>query len=318
MITRLILILFLVCAGMTKISEGQTLAERLRYTADAKLLIIHGDDIGMCHSANVAAIDALEKGIVTSGSVMVPCPWFMEIAAYAREHPDIDLGLHLTHTAEWKHYRWGPLAGRSVTPGLVDERGYMHPDVFSVVRSSNAREIEAETRAQIEFALKHGMKPTHLDSHMGTLYAIREFADVAIKLAEEYDIPLMLFHLTPHIRQMLDSRDFYTPAFVESLETRDFPLLDALYQIHNTPVEKSEEFYRNVIRNLQPGVSELIIHLADASKEIEAISSSHRQRVEDYRIFTSPEMREFIREQGVQLIGWKDLYQLWKERKPIK
>ncbi len=168
------LILGLVLAGAMSVkAQGQNTAERLGYPADARLLIIHADDTGMCHSANLASIDALKKGIVTSGSIMVPCPWFMEIADYAREHPEIDLGLHLTHTSEWKSYRWRPLALSSLVPGLIDAEGYMHSHVGSVVRSSNAKEIEAEIRAQIEFALQNGVKPTHLDSHMGTLYAER-------------------------------------------------------------------------------------------------------------------------------------------------
>ncbi len=149
----------------------------------------------------------------------------------------------------------------------------------------------------------------------------RDFLEVAIKLSEEYDIPFMLFRLTDEVRKMIYERNMGEP-FVKALEKqekymveRGIPLLDALYSIKGTTVDQSEEFYKNIIRNLKPGVNELIIHLASPSKEIEAITNSYRQRIEDYRIFTSPEMKEFIKEQGVHLIGWKDLNTLWKERK---
>ncbi len=310
-----VFVLFLVF-GMTALEkQSKTVAERLGFPAKAKLLIIHADDIGMSHSANTASFDALEKGIVTSGSVMVPCPWFLEVADYARNHPDVDIGLHLTHTSEWKDYRWRPLAVASLVPGLIDSQGYMHRNVGGVLGSANAEEIGAEIRAQIEFALKNGMKPTHLDSHMGTLYAKKEFFEVAVKLAEEYDIPFMLFHLTPEIRKRAGDSQLYPQSFVDMMDARGVPMLDALYSIHDTAVEESEAFYKNVIKNLKPGVSEIIIHLASPSPEIEAITNSHRQRIMDHRVFTDPEMREFIHDQGVHLIGWKDLHKLWKERR---
>ena len=192
---RFYLMLAVVLMGTGNVNiqvQAETVAERLGYPADAKLVLLHGDDIGMCHAANTSAIKAFEAGMMKSGSVMVPCPWFLEIAQYAREHPEADLGLHLTLTSEWKHYRWRPLADTEKVRGLIDEQGYMHRGVRDVYEHATPQEAEAEIRAQIEHALKHGMKPTHLDSHMGTLYYNPEFFKTVIALSEEYDIPFML------------------------------------------------------------------------------------------------------------------------------
>ncbi len=131
-------------------TQAETVAEKLGYPADAKLVIIHGDDVGMCHSANTSAADALEKGIVTSGSIMVPCPWFLEAAEYCRKNPETDLGIHLTLTSEWKHYRWRPVAALPLVKGLIDAEGFMHHGVRSVYSNASVKEAEAEIRAQIE------------------------------------------------------------------------------------------------------------------------------------------------------------------------
>lgn len=294
---------------------AETVAEKLGFSADTKLLILHADDIGMCHSANTAGIAALEKGIVTCGSVMVPCPWFLEIADYSKDHPELDLGIHLTHTSEWKTYRWRPLAALPLVKGLIDAQGYMQPDVRDVYQNSSVQEAEAEMRAQIDFALQHGMKPTHLDSHMGTLYYHPEYLQMALRVSEEYDIPIMFFKANESFLKLLpaEGRDGFVQ-LSKSVESRGVPLLDAMPSIGDVPVENYEEAYRNLIRSLKPGLSLTILHLADESKEYERITGSYPRRLAEYNLFTDPSMKTFIDEQGVKLIGWKDLLPLWKQR----
>ncbi len=309
------LIFVLMLLGITRTApaaEAQTVAERLGYPPDARLLIVHADDIGMCHASNVAFMESTKGGSITAGSAMVPCPWFLEIADFAKNHPEADLGLHLTLTAEWKFYRWRPLAPAPSVPGLLDPQGCLFRDVPSVVQNAKPEEIEAEVRAQIDYALAQGMKPTHLDSHMGTLFAKPEFLAVALKLAEEYDIPFMFFNPTPQVLEMAGGR--YDLKVHEELARRGWPMLNGLYSIEKTPVEESEAFYKEIIRNVKPGVSEIIIHPAAESPEIEAITGSWKQRNADFRIFTDPAMKQFIEEQGVKLVGWKQLYDLWKAR----
>lgn len=297
---------------------AQTIAEKLGYPSDARLLIIHADDLGMCHSANTSGADALEKGIVTCGSVMVPCPWFLEMADYAKNHPSADLGLHLTHTSEWKYYRWRPLAALPLVKGLVDAGGYMHSDVRDVYKNSSVQEAEAEMRAQIDFALQHELKPTHLDSHMGTLYYNPEYLQMALRVSEEYDIPIMFFKVNDEFLKKLPNESQAGFAQIsKSVESRGVPLLDAMPSIGDVPVEQYGDAYRELIRNLKPGLSLVILHLADESKEYERITGSYPRRLAEYKLFTDPAMKSYIEEQGVKLVGWKDLLPLWKQREKI-
>src|SRR5438067_5751639 len=192
-------------------SETRTLVERLGYPRDAKLLIVHADDLGAAHSINSASIKALESGLVSSASIMMPCPWLPEIAAYARAHPEADLGLHLTLTSEWSAYRWGPVLGKERVPSLLDSSGYL----FSVEREAAAhmdiQEAEAEIRAQIARARGFGIQPTHLDSHMGTLYQSKALFEMLVRVASENKLPFRLsqewFTRSPFMRSQLGPGD---------------------------------------------------------------------------------------------------------------
>lgn len=167
------------------VASAQTLQEKLGYSKDAKLLIIHADDLGLSHAEDTASIYALEKGSVSSASIMVPCPWFPEIAAYAKQHSNDDFGLHLTFTSEWKYLKWPPVSSRESVPGIVNKNGFMFESVDSVYNSANASEIEKEIRAQIERARKFGIDITHLDSHMGTLLTKKEYLKILIKIVAQ-------------------------------------------------------------------------------------------------------------------------------------
>ena len=148
-------------------AQTKTIAERLGYPADAKLLVIHADDLAVAHSVDAASFDALDKGGVTSASIMVPCPWLIEVAAYAKDHPNVDLGLHLTLTSEWKNYRWGPVESKDKVASLLDSSGYLWPETGPAVQNLKVEEAEREIRAQVDRAIATGIHPTHLDSHMG-------------------------------------------------------------------------------------------------------------------------------------------------------
>ena len=188
---------FLLIAGISCISfyssaqESKTYAEKLGWPKGAKVLILHVDDAGMSHDSNDGVEQATSNGVATSTSVMMPCPWVPEIVAYIKDHPNLDAGLHLTLTSEWKNYRWGPLAGKSNVPGLVDKQGCLYAGVASVYLNATADEVDKEIRAQLDRALAMGFKPTHLDSHMGTLFAKDAFLEKYIKLGIEKQIPVM-------------------------------------------------------------------------------------------------------------------------------
>src|SRR5690349_13610498 len=168
----------------------KTIAERLGYPRDAKLLIVHADDLGMAHSVNAATIKAFESGLVNSGSIMVPCPWLSEIATFARANPNADLGLHLTLTSEWTSFRWGPVSSRDRVSSLLDKDGYFRLTETEAAAQADPKQVEMEITTQIERARALGIQPTHLDSHMGTLYQNKELFEVFLRVARSQKLPV--------------------------------------------------------------------------------------------------------------------------------
>jgi predicted glycoside hydrolase/deacetylase ChbG (UPF0249 family) len=203
--------------------EGQkTMAEKLGYEADEKLLIVHADDIGVARSVNIASARAFESGGVTSGSVMVPCPWFPDFAAYYREHQPLDVGIHVTLTAEWDYYKWGGISPAGEIPSLLDENGYFYSTVEEVGEHADPAEVEKEIRAQIERALALGIRPTHLDTHMGSVMATPELVQIYLKLGREYDLPVLVISGS----WLQDA-----PDDIRDAVAAEHPLLDGLYMM---------------------------------------------------------------------------------------
>ena len=274
-------------------------------------LIVHADDAGMCHSANAATIRAMSQGIVSSTSVMVPCPWFPEMAAWAREHPEMDVGIHLTLTSEWKYYRWGPVAPREKVPGLIDEEGFLWRRVEDVVAHASPEEVEIEVRAQIERALRFGVTPTHIDSHMGTLFAHPDYLAVYTRLSREYGIPAMLPRPTPEQIQKIQGAAWIAER-ITALEEAGFLFLDRLIlSLEGDTVEERRESFYAALRELKPGVTQLIVHLMEDDPEARHIAGSWRTRHVELQLCTDPKIRQRIADEGIQLLGYRPLKALW-------
>ena len=286
------------------LGQSKTIAERLGYPADSKLLILHADDLAVAHSEDAASFDALDKNAVTSASIMVPCPWLTEVAAYAKAHPYADLGLHLTLTSEWKTYRWGPVESKAAVPSLLDLGGYLWQDTPLAVGALKADQAEREIRAQIERAIAMGIHPTHLDSHMGALFSRPDLFAVYVKVAREYKLPFLAF-IAPD-----------TPTALSSiLSDKDVLLNSVLIADPSVHPGDWNNFYANAIRNLKPGVTEIIVHLGYDDAELQAVMVDHvdygaawRQR--DYNVVTSPEFKKLLQDNHVILIQWRDLKKL--------
>src|SRR5215217_8968424 len=195
------------------VAQEKTIAERLGYPRDAKLLIVHADDLGMAHSVNAATIKALETGLVNSGSIMVPCPWLSEIAAFARANPQADLGLHLTLTSEWTSLRWGPVSSLDRVSSLLDKDGYFRLTESEAAAQADPKQVEMEITAQIEKARALGIQPTHLDSHMGTLYQSKALFEVFLRVARSQKLPVRVardwFPRADFLAETLDQDDVY-------------------------------------------------------------------------------------------------------------
>jgi predicted glycoside hydrolase/deacetylase ChbG (UPF0249 family) len=282
--------------------SAANLAERLGYPKDAKLLIIHADDVAETHAVNAATFQALESGAVNSASIMVPCPWFPEAADYAKSHPEGDFGLHLTLTSERVYYRWGPVAGPEKVPSLVDGNGYFHHDWDQHPRI-DPRDVETELRAQIERALAMGVRPTHFDSHQYRLIENgKEIFQVFVRLGHEYKVPVFV------------TRDWFAEhSYLEaSLGPGDLVIDHTATISPDVPAEKWPDFYRDALKNLQPGVTEFVIHVGLNDEELRAATrerttwgSAWRQR--DFDFFMSREFRELLEQQHVKLITWREL-----------
>ncbi|HVZ97904.1 MAG TPA: polysaccharide deacetylase family protein [Chitinophagaceae bacterium] len=282
----------------------QTTQERLGYPKDAKLLILHADDLGVSHSEDSASIYCLEKGDVSSASTMVPCPWFPEIAAYSAQHPDADIGVHLTLTSEWKYYKWGPVAPKDKVSSLLNKEGYFYDDPDSLGKRAKLNEVETELKSQIEKALHAGMHITHLDSHMGSVFFNKDFLKIYLKLAHEYHLPCLLnadaFKLLYHV----DISDLITDKDV---------LTDHVYMAFPPSPEKDRAaYYSQLLRALQPGLNCIILHAAFNNDEMRAVTMDHPDygaawRQADFDFFTSDACKKLLADNHIYLITWKEI-----------
>jgi predicted glycoside hydrolase/deacetylase ChbG (UPF0249 family) len=282
--------------------HGQTrsLAERLGHPAGTKLLILHADDIGVAHSVNAASFEALDHGAITSASVMMPTPWVTEVAAYARAHPNADLGLHLTLTSEWDTYRWGSVASKDQVPSLYDARGTLPKAVAPVASSARPDEVERELRAQVDHAMSLGIRPTHLDSHMGALFSTPALASVYVKVAHAYKLPFLAVRgptlALPNV----------------ALEPNDIVLDAVIVAGPELPRDQWKKFYLDAIANLKPGITEIIVHLGHDDAELQAVTVNQEPygsawRQQDFNVVTSPEFKQALKGHGIVLVTWREL-----------
>src|SRR5450755_2628708 len=291
-----------ICAvflSLATTAQTKTLAERLGYPADAKLLIVHADDLAVAHSEDAASFEALDKHYVSSASIMVPCPWLTEVADYAKAHPDADLGLHLTLNSEWKTYRWGSVDSSDKVPSLLDPAGTLWSTTEQVATNAKSAEAEQEIRSQVERALAMGIHPTHLDTHMGTLFSTPALFAAYVTVAHEYHLPfLVVADVGPAYRSLFSSNEFVLDNVVIAGE--------------GLKPDQTKAFYLNAIKNLKPGLTEMIVHLGHDDAELQTVMVDHvdygaawRQR--DFDIVSSPEFKQALRDNHIILVHWRDL-----------
>jgi len=275
--------------------------ERLGYPASARLLILHADDYGMNHSVNRATSEALEKHWITSASILVPCPWFLEAANFAKAHPDADLGIHQALNSEWTTFRWGPVLPKDKVPSLLDAQGYLPLETPEVADHAKTEEAEAELHAQIDRARQFGVNITHLDSHMTALFGSPALFSLYQKIGAEQHLPILAAKSGP---------DHNIPSFAKA---GDEILIDQVIEIPPgiDPMDWVS-WYENRLAHVGPGAYEVIVHLAYDDDEMRGATFDHpdwgaawRQR--DLDMVKSADFQKFLKDQGFILVGWKDL-----------
>ena len=278
----------------------RTVAERLGHPANSKLLILHADDLGVAHSENAASIDALEKGAINSGSIMMPTPWVTEMAEYMKRNPNADLGLHLTLNSEWNTYRWGGVAPNDRTRSLHDPDGTLPRQTQTTAQRAKQDEVELELRAQIDRAYAMGIKPTHVDSHMAALYETPELFRTYVRVARSYKLPFLHFIGRAE------------PANVTQLLPSDIVADAVIMRLEKGSIEEWRKYYLDAIRTMKPGLTVILVHLGYDDAELRAVTggwdswgADWRQR--DYDVLTSAEFRQALKDNGVTLVTWRDV-----------
>lgn len=285
--------------------KGKNTLDTLGFERDVKLLMIHADDAGLSHAENRATIQALKKGLVNSYSIMVPCPWFYEISAFALQYPDFDYGVHLTLTCEWNSYKFGPVLSKNEVPSLVDNQGYFFKTRQQVLDNALLAELKKELCAQIDRALSFGLQPSHLDSHMYTLGASQEFLTVYREIGQIYKLPVMLnSELITEVSGIPET----------DLDIQNDVLIDRIYlgNYKDYKEGKLADYYANSIKALKPGLNMLLIHTAFDDPEMRAITKDHPNfgaawRQIDLEFFSSLTSKTLLKEQGIKMISWKEI-----------
>jgi predicted glycoside hydrolase/deacetylase ChbG (UPF0249 family) len=284
--------------------------EKLGFAPDARVVIAHADDLGMCHAANAAFWEDHAFGIVTCGAVMMPCSWAPEMAARCRAYPEADVGVHITLNSEWERYRWRPLSTCDPRSGLLDEEGYMWRSVSELHRHMDPDAAIVEMRAQVEHALALGIDVTHIDTHMGAV-AHPLLAPAYIRLALEYRIPAMLPRLSPQDLEAEGIPSQVGQALMRQLDelaATGFPVLDRLYPGLQEGYDLAA--YCRWFDQAQPGIAHMRLHPSMPGFDVEAITDSAPRRIADYQAFLRPELKEHIVARGIHVIGYRCLRDL--------
>lgn len=285
-------------------TKGQT-NRLLGYPAEARLLIINADDFGMCQAVNEAIIVALKAGLVRSTTLMVPCPWALHAMHFLADHPEIPFGVHLTAISDWVDYRWRPVTHGEMVPSLINKKGYFYtfeqmPEFLAQVRLDH---LELESRAQIEAVLAAGLQPTHLDWHSLRLSNREDILALMLRLAREYGLALRVI-----------GRSWTEEVQSQGLPTNDYDFLDS-YLLD--PATKAAH-YVELLRELPIGLSEWAVHPGLANAELLAIDPDGAHvRQTDLDFFTSQEARDVVEEEGIILLDYRALQEVWSNKESL-
>ncbi|MGE5249980.1 MAG: polysaccharide deacetylase family protein [Bacteroidota bacterium] len=282
---------------------------KLGFSEDERVVIAHGDDIGMCQASIQAYEDLFKFGTLKSGAVMVPCPWFPAAAELQRRLPEADLGVHLVLTSEWRFYRWGPVTGPRTASTLVDDEGYFPRTEQEIQTRGDPDEALSELEAQIERALAFGIDATHADMHMFAI-AHPKFIPGYVELVRKYRLPPLIPRGDWEAYQLfgVDEETYsLVRARMDDLEAEGIPLVDAAVGLPLDDPRNHVEVAKRMFSELKPGLTHFILHPSIDTPELRAITPDWECRVENYRAFLSDELKKHIEKEGITLIGYREI-----------
>jgi len=286
--------------------------KKLGFSDNDRLVIIHTDDIGMCQASVQAYADLWEFGGISSGAIMMPCPWAKAAADYCKAHPGVDMGVHATLTAEWQTYRWGPLSTRDPGSGLMDADGFFWRSSEEAQAQADPDAVLTELQLQVQKALAWGVDATHVDTHMGTV-AHPKFIGAYLQAATQNRLPAMIprGNAAVYAEMGLDAETAAGfAAFTQQLEEQGMPLVDAVGSMPLDQPENQIEAAEKLLGGLPPGVTHFMLHPSVDTPELRAITPDWPSRVANYKTFMSKEIKDFLKNAGIHVIGYRNLRDL--------
>jgi predicted glycoside hydrolase/deacetylase ChbG (UPF0249 family) len=305
---RFVIAWLLVAVG-TRNAVAETWAERLGFPPNSKVLILHAQELGLCHETNSAGARLLESGAVRSAGAMPPCPWFGDVAKWSAEHPDADIGLELTLNSEWDRYRWRPVASDGEIASLLDPDRFFWRSTMQTMVNAHADDVERELLAQIAYAKSLGLRPTHLTTHLGALITRPDLIEVYLRIARQNWIPAMVVELTPEQVERFRRQGFPLPDdIIALLANYPLPKVDDLRIVAPADTyEAKKQGFLALIRELPPGLTQIALHPAAESEALKRIMPDWQQRVWDARLMGDDDVRAALSPDGVVLTDWREI-----------
>ncbi|MBI1318458.1 MAG: ChbG/HpnK family deacetylase [Candidatus Hydrogenedens sp.] len=301
----------LLAAGVAAAAEP-SLVERLGFEPDARLLIVNGDDFGMNQATNTGTEKAYKGGGLTSATIMVTCPWFLQAVDFAKNHP-VSAGVHTVLTSEWKYYKWGPVVGAEAAPSLVDKLGFFYEDVPAVYLNADIVQVGHEIRAQVKRALDAGLDATHIDSHMGAMQYAPGYHKLYIDIAKEFNLPCRI--ASREMMAQFNAEDLVDYADENGVLHCEELIMDGP---KDTSMEGTEQYWKDVMSKIPAGkVTEILIHCGQMTPEMQDTTGTAARRTADAEFFALPETREWMIAQGIEPISYRELRHLQREGKPM-
>jgi len=292
----------------TNINEVNPVMRRLGFSEQDRVVIIHTDDIGVCEASVGAAADLWQAGVISSSATMVPCAWFPATAALCRANPAIDMGVHLTLTSEWDTMRWGPISTRDAASGLIDGEGYFYRSYRDCIEHGEVAAVTTEIDAQVARALAAGIQPTHIDTHMGTALSAKfmaAYGGLALKYGLPLFVPRAMAVAAERVgRNMSEAEARLLQQGIAQLEEQGVALVDHFDSTSLGNHQDKVGELKTHLQALQPGITHFVMHPSKDTPELRAMAPDWRARVAEYEALLDTSLIPWLREQGIQVVGY--------------